>query len=79
MLAELVLDRRSWVSSLVGFYIDVEIGRLLFVALVLPIAFALRRGSIYPRGTMIDGSSLAVFVAGIWQAEWVFNFKIRPI
>ena len=42
MLAELVLDRRSWVSSLVGFYIDVEIGRLLFVALVLPIAFALR-------------------------------------
>jgi HupE / UreJ protein len=79
VLAELLLDRRSLVSSLLGFNVGVEIGQLLFVALVLPIAFALRRGNVYQRGTLIGGSGLVVLVAGIWLAERVFDFKILPI
>ncbi len=79
VLTELLLDRRSLVSSLLGFNVGVEIGQLFFVALVLPVAFALRRGSVYQRGTLIGGSSLVVLVAGIWLAERIFDFKILPI
>jgi hypothetical protein len=78
VLQDLGLPREALALALVGFNVGVELGQLAIVAVFLPLAFAVRRTTFYQRGVLVGGSLLIVFVAGIWLAERVFNFKVLP-
>jgi HupE / UreJ protein len=65
--AGLVGADRFW--PLLGFNVGVELGQLLVVALVLPLAWALRGTRVY-RGPVLRGGSLAIAaLAAVWLAE----------
>ncbi len=78
VLADLGLPRDALALALVGFNLGVEGGQLAIVAVFLPIAFALRRTTLYRRGVMIGGSLLIVGLAGVWLVERVFDLKLLP-
>lgn len=65
--AGLVGADRFW--PLLGFNVGVELGQLLVVALVLPLAWALRDTRVY-RGPVLRGGSVAIAaLAAVWLAE----------
>jgi hypothetical protein len=55
--------------SLLGFNLGVEAGQLLVVALVVPVAFALRRWPLYARAVVPVGGVLLVALAAWWTVE----------
>ncbi len=75
-LAELGLPREALVLSLVGFNLGVEIGQLTIVALLLPLAYALRRTVFYRRAVLVGGSALIAVVASVWFAERAFGISL---
>jgi hypothetical protein len=79
VLQDLGLPREALVLALVGFNVGVEVGQLAIVAVFLPLAFAARRTRFYRRDVLVAGSLLIAFVAGIWLAERIFNFKVLPV
>ena len=79
VLAELVLDRRGLLSSLLGFNIGVELGQLLIVLVFLPLAFLARASVGYRRVALGAGSLAVAIVAGVWLAERLLDFKVLPI
>ena len=66
VLADLGLHRANLALSLVGFNSGVEIGQLLIVLAVLPLAFLARHTLIYRRAFMPVGSMAIVLLAGYW-------------
>ena len=79
VLGDLGLPRDALVLALVGFNVGVECGQLVIVALFLPLAFSLRRGTFYRRTVMAGGSLAIALVAAIWLAERALGFKLLPI
>jgi HupE / UreJ protein len=69
VLADLGLPTEALALSLVGFNIGVELGQLAIVALLVPLAFALRRTVLYRRAVMVGGSVAVALLAGIWLIE----------
>ena len=78
VLADLGLPRDALVVALVGFNLGVEVGQLGIVAAFLPVAYALRRTSIYRRIIFTGGSALIVLISLVWLAERVFVLKLLP-
>lgn len=78
VLTDLGLPQDALVLALVGFNLGVEAGQLAIVAVVLPVAFALRRTLLYRRVVLFGGSIAIAIVAGIWLAERAFDLKILP-
>ena len=66
VLADLGLRGANLALSLVGFNSGVEIGQLLIVLAVLPLAFVARHTLIYRRAFMPVGSMAIVVLAGYW-------------
>jgi hypothetical protein len=66
VLADLGLRGANLALSLVGFNAGVEIGQMLIVLAVLPLAFLLRDTALYRRTFMPAGSAAIVLLAGYW-------------
>lgn len=77
-LADLGLPRDALALCLLAFNLGVEFGQLCVVAVLLPIAFLLRRSAFYRRGVLVAGSLLIALLALLWLIERVFDLSILP-
>jgi hypothetical protein len=68
-LKDLGLRDSELVLPLLGFNLGVELGQLVVVALLLPVALALRSASVYRRWIVPAGSSAVAALALVWLAE----------
>jgi hypothetical protein len=75
-LEELGLPRHALILSLLAFNVGVELGQLAIVAVFLPIAFLLRRTTLYPRVVLRAGSGAIAAVAGLWLAERALDLSL---
>ena len=73
VLADLGLREGSLLVSLFAFNLGVEVGQLAIVAGLLPVIYALRRVSLYPRVVMQAGSLAICAVAATWLFERAFD------
>lgn len=78
VLRELELPRAELAKALFGFNVGVEIGQLALVALVLPLAYALRRTPVYSRVGLAAGSAAIAFIAFGWLAERSLDISLMP-
>jgi HupE / UreJ protein len=78
VLADLGLPQGTLLLALVGFNLGVEAGQLAIVAVVLPLAFALRHTAFYRRGVFVGGSLLIAALAAVWLAERWFDLQLMP-
>lgn len=78
VLADLNLPNSSLVLSLLGFNIGVEIGQLILVALVVPLAYLSRSTRAYPRFALQTGSVMIAAVSLGWLLERSFNLQLMP-
>ena len=69
------LAKGALVGPLVGFNVGVEIGQLCIVAVVLPLAWSLRRTRTY-RGAFAAGSLAIAGVAGLWLVQRAFDLSL---
>lgn len=76
VLADLGLPRGALATSLGGFNLGVELGQLAIVAVVLPLAFALRATRAFRR-MVLPVASLAIALAAIaWLGERAFDLQL---
>lgn len=68
-LKDLGLRGSELVLPLLGFNLGVELGQLAVVALLLPVALALRSAAVYRRWIVPAGSSAVAALALVWLAE----------
>ncbi|HKD55636.1 MAG TPA: HupE/UreJ family protein, partial [Steroidobacteraceae bacterium] len=66
VLADLGLHGANLALSLVGFNTGVEVGQMLVVLAVLPLAFLSRHTRLYRRAFMPAGSAAIALLAGYW-------------
>ncbi len=78
VLADLNLPNSSLVLSLLGFNIGVEIGQLILVAIVVPVAYLSRSTQAYPRLALQTGSVVIAAVSLGWLLERSFNLQLMP-
>lgn len=78
VLTDLGLAKGSLALCLVGFNVGVELGQLSIVAVVLPVAYALREKWAYQKLALGAGSAAIILVAGAWMVERVFDLKFMP-
>jgi hypothetical protein len=78
-LKDLGLDSGSLAVSLFGFNAGVELGQLVIVASVIPLAFALRNTRFYRLGVLRAGSALVALVASAWFVERAFDISLPGI
>ena len=78
VLADLNLPNSSLVLSLLGFNIGVEIGQLILVALVIPLAYLTRSSAAYPRFALQTGSVVIAAVSFGWLLERSLNVQLMP-
>ncbi len=76
VLADLGLARAELAGTLVGFNVGVEVGQLAFVALVFPLAFALRRNRFYVPFALRGASALIAAIALAWAIERAFDMTL---
>ena len=76
VLEDVGLSGSSFVRTLFGFNLGVEIGQLTVVLAMLPVLHLLRRSKGYPRWGMPMVSILVMLVACVWLVERAFNLKI---
>jgi hypothetical protein len=78
VLADLGLPSDALFVALAGFNMGVELGQLAIVAVVLPLAYALRFSALY-RSVIFTGGSVAVaLLAAIWLAERWMGWDLMP-
>lgn len=73
VLADLGLTESTLLRSLLGFNLGVELGQILIVAILLPIAYRLRATRFYQRGILWTGSIMIAALAAIWLLQRAFN------
>jgi hypothetical protein len=66
VLADLGLPRGARALALLGFNLGVELGQLAIVAVLLPLALALRGSALYPRVALAGGSLAITAIASVW-------------
>lgn len=76
VLSDVGLSGQSFVRTLFGFNLGVELGQLAVVTSMLPILYWLRRSRHYPNMGMPIASAVVTIVACIWLVERAFNLKI---
>ena len=77
-LQELGLSRDRLWHPLLGFNLGVELGQLAIVALVLPLALALRRTPLYGRWVVRGGSGAVAALALAWTLERSLELQLLP-
>ncbi len=78
VLRDLALPRAELALSLFGFNVGVEIGQLILVLLLIPLAFLLRNRRVYSRTILIGGSTVIALFATAWLIERSFDLKFMP-
>ncbi|MBI3714937.1 MAG: HupE/UreJ family protein [Betaproteobacteria bacterium] len=78
VLLDLDLSRTGLAVSLFGFNLGVEIGQLMLVMLVVPLAYLARERRAYPHLVVGAGSSLIAVVALGWLVERSFRLQFMP-
>lgn len=73
VLADLGLTESTLLRSLLGFNLGVELGQILIVAILLPIAYRLRATRFYQRGMLWIGSLVIAVLAAVWLVQRAFN------
>jgi HupE / UreJ protein len=76
VLSDVGLSGQSFVRTLFGFNLGVEIGQLAVVIALLPVLHLLRRSRHYPGLGMPLASVAVTLVACVWFVERAFNLKI---
>ena len=77
-LKDLGLRGAELVLPLLGFNVGVELGQLAVVALLLPVALALRGRAAYRRWIVPIGSSAIAVLAALWLAERSLALQLLP-
>uniref|UniRef100_UPI00196A2C9B HupE/UreJ family protein n=1 Tax=Caldimonas tepidiphila TaxID=2315841 RepID=UPI00196A2C9B len=72
------LERGALALPLLGFNLGVELGQLLVVALLLPLAFLLRETRAYRLGAVRLGSTAIAALAALWLVERAFDVSLLP-
>ena len=67
------------VPTLIAFNLGVEIGQLVVVLTLLPLAYALRRVSGNGPGLLRTGSAAIALVALLWFIERAFDLRFMPV
>ena len=78
VLADLNLPSSSLVLSLLGFNIGVEVGQLILVVLIIPLAYLTRSSAAYPRFALQTGSVVIAAVSFGWLLERSLNLQLMP-
>ncbi|MEN8131327.1 MAG: HupE/UreJ family protein [Pseudomonadota bacterium] len=78
-LTDLSLFKDTMASVLLGFNLGVEIGQLMIVMLVFPLAYSYRNTWFYPSLILKGGSLAAAIVASVWMVERIFDDKITTL
>jgi hypothetical protein len=77
-LQALGLAKGNLAAPLLGFNLGVEIGQLVVVALLLPLACKLRQAPIYRLGVVRGGSTAIAAIALVWMVERSLDFTLWP-
>lgn len=77
-LAALGLPRQARGVALLGFNVGVELGQLAIVAVVLPLAFAVRKRVAYERLALGAGSLGIAWLALVWMLERALGVALLP-
>ena len=77
-LKDLGLRGAELVLPLLGFNLGVELGQLTVVALLLPLALALRNRAAYRRWIVPGGSGVIAVLATLWLAERSLALQLLP-
>lgn len=78
VLADLGLPVENRAVPLLAFNVGVEAGQLAIVAVLLPIAFLLRRTWFWQRLVVGVGSLVIALLAAVWAVERAFALQILP-
>jgi hypothetical protein len=78
VLLDLNLPASALFTSLLGFNIGVEVGQLILVALLMPLAYAARNTRSYSRFALQTGSIAIAAVSLGWFAERSLNVQLMP-
>ena len=76
VLADVGLSGQSFLRTLFGFNLGVEIGQLTVVIALLPVLYVLRRSRQYPTWGLPIASTAVMLVACVWLVERAFDLKI---
>ncbi|HEX2670783.1 MAG TPA: HupE/UreJ family protein [Polyangiaceae bacterium] len=76
VLSDVGLSGSSFLRTLFGFNLGVEIGQLAVVIGLLPVLHLLRRSRRYPTWGLPVASAAVMLVACVWLAERAFDLKI---
>lgn len=79
VLIELGLSSQTLFQSLIGFNLGVEAGQMAVVVILIPVAYLIRRSTIYRRWIFFGGSTVAAMMASIWMFERISGFEIPGI
>lgn len=75
-MQDLGLSRQDLAWPLLGFNLGVELGQLMLVALVLPLAFWLRRTALYRQAVVLPGSLAIAVLAALWLYQRVADVAL---
>ena len=78
VLIDLKLPASALVFSLLGFNVGVEVGQLILVAIVVPLAYVARASKGYTRIVLGAGSVVIAVISLGWLLERSFNLKLMP-
>ena len=78
VLIDLKLPASALVLSLFGFNVGVEIGQLILVAILLPLAYVSRASKAYTRIVLGVGSVVIAAISLGWLLERSLNVKLMP-
>lgn len=78
VLLDLGLPAGALALSLFGFNLGVEIGQLILLAFLLPLAFVARDRAVYTRVALHAGSAVIAFIALGWLVERSFSLAFMP-
>ena len=63
---------------LLSFNLGIELGQLVIVTLILPLAWRLRASNFYRRVVLQGGSIAVALLAAVWCVERALDLKILP-
>ena len=78
VLVDLKLPASTLLLSLLGFNVGVEIGQLILVVMLVPLAYMARTSQAYTRIALGAGSVLIVMIALGWFLERSLNLTLMP-
>lgn len=78
VLLDLKLPASALLLSLLGFNVGVEIGQLILVAILMPLAYLSRASKGYTRVVLGAGSVVIAVIALGWLLERSLNLKLMP-